>query len=540
MSLFRGRFNCKTAAVALLLVLALAVRIFWAVTRDAVIENEGAEYTRIAMNLASGHGYVGLMAGPEMLFPPLYPVLIRIGMFLFQDAVTSARAVSIIAGTLLVLVLFLTANLLYGKRVGLVAGALGALYPMFVGFSAATYSEGVYATLIASVLYFALLTLRLPSARYAIPLGIALGLAYLTKPEAIAQMGIVLAGIAVAGLISRNRKSFAAIAIVLVCFALFALPYVIFLYRHTHHLRLEGKSEVNYVIISRINSGLDPGIAAAGVSDAGEDSGPLITPNSFIGKPAARPHGVREAVNFFATAASRNWRAFVNGLLPTYFVLPIVALCAIALFREPWSARRLGDEMLFALMLALACVSMLLTPFISWRFVLPFMPFLIIWMAKGMDELSLWSKETLVNSLGGESRWSYAQSLVAAALVLAVLVAGAKATEGMVALSEARADSLYLKEAGLALRDRAQGKTVMDLGTIVAFYSGATWLPTPAGSVAGVSRFIDLHQPDFVVVHPSNDRAWQQELATAIAANPRAHLLFSKRNGELLVFELLN
>jgi hypothetical protein len=117
------------------------------------------------------------------------------------------------------------------------------------------------------------------------------------------------------------------------------------------------------------------------------------------------------------------------------------------------------------------------------------MPFLIIWMAKGMDELSLWSKETLISSLGGESRGSYVQSLIAAVLLLAALVAGAKATRGMEALRVARAESLYLKEAGLALRDRAQGKTVMDSGTIVAFYSGATWLPSPVGSVAGQTRF---------------------------------------------------
>jgi hypothetical protein len=233
--------------------------------------------------------------------------------------------------------------------------------------------------------------------------------------------------------------------------------------------------------------------------------------------------------------ASRNGRLFLHSLLPTYFVLPIVALCTIALFRKPWSARRLDDEMLFALMLALACVPMLLTPFISRRFVLPVMPFLIIWMAKGIDELSLWSKETLISSLGGESRGSYVQSLVAAVLLLAALVAGAKATRGMEALREARADSLYLKEAGLALRDQAQGKTVMDSGTIVAFYSDATWLPSPVGSVAGEGRFIDLHQPDFVVVHPD----LQHELTTAIAANPRAHLLFSKRDGKLLVYELL-
>jgi len=78
-----------------LTLLSLFVRISWAVTRNVVIENEGAEYTRIAANLAAGNGYVGLMGGPQLVDPPLYPMLIRAGLFFTHSAVASARAVSI-------------------------------------------------------------------------------------------------------------------------------------------------------------------------------------------------------------------------------------------------------------------------------------------------------------------------------------------------------------------------------------------------------------------------------------------------------------
>src|SRR5215469_1888497 len=87
--------------------LALCLRITWAVTRDVVIENEGAQYTRIAINLAAGNGYVGLKGGPQLLFPPLYPMLIRTGLFFVHSPVASARIVSIAAGTLLVPLIFL-------------------------------------------------------------------------------------------------------------------------------------------------------------------------------------------------------------------------------------------------------------------------------------------------------------------------------------------------------------------------------------------------------------------------------------------------
>src|SRR5215469_8542269 len=57
-----------------LTLLALFLRTTWAVTRNVVIENEGAEYTRIAVNLAAGKGYVGLNNSPQLVFPPLYPM----------------------------------------------------------------------------------------------------------------------------------------------------------------------------------------------------------------------------------------------------------------------------------------------------------------------------------------------------------------------------------------------------------------------------------------------------------------------------------
>jgi len=41
------------------------------------------------------NGYVGLMGGPQLVDPPLYPMLIRAGLFFTHSAVASARAVSI-------------------------------------------------------------------------------------------------------------------------------------------------------------------------------------------------------------------------------------------------------------------------------------------------------------------------------------------------------------------------------------------------------------------------------------------------------------
>src|SRR5215469_2436858 len=85
--------NADIVLLTAITLLALCLRITWAVTRDVVIENEGAEYTHIAVNLAAGNGYVGLMGGPQLEDSPLYPLLIRTGLFFTHSAVASARAV---------------------------------------------------------------------------------------------------------------------------------------------------------------------------------------------------------------------------------------------------------------------------------------------------------------------------------------------------------------------------------------------------------------------------------------------------------------
>jgi len=131
-----------------LTLLSLSLRIAWAVTRNVVIDNEGAEYTRIAVNLAADNGYVGLMGGPQLVDSPLYPLLIRTGLFFTHSAVASARAVSIAAGTLLVPLVFLIALSAYGRRPAWVAAVITGLHPFLIGFSASTYADFLYPTLL--------------------------------------------------------------------------------------------------------------------------------------------------------------------------------------------------------------------------------------------------------------------------------------------------------------------------------------------------------------------------------------------------------
>ena len=507
-----------------LTLLSLFLRITWAVTRNVVIENEGAEYARIAVNLAAGRGYVGTMAGPQLLFPPLYPMLIRTGLFYTHSPVASARAVSIATGTLLVPLLFLIVSAGYERRTAWIAAVIGGLHPILIGFSASTYPDCLYTTLLAGVVYLAISSLRLLRIRWFIALGSLLGLAYLTKPEIMGQIAVLLVLISAGGALKHRLKyALSGAALVLACCAVFASPYMAYLARHTHHLRLEGKSEVNYVMISRINAGIDPVRAANGLSDTGQEEGPLLNPNAFIGG-STYPHSLSEIARFFFVAASRNVRGLYDWLMPSFW-LPLLTLCLLGLFRSAWSQERALVELVLLSMFAMACIPLLIVAYLHWRYVLPVMPFVIIWAAKGINELGEWVQQTLDNLLPARRTGPYLCVATITLLSATVLITGAKTARHVDCFNQATAASLYLKEAGLALAKRANGKVLVEGlgGTVVAFYSGATWMNMPDAQAPVVLRYFAQHHPDFVVVNRLN--RWEDDLAEALKKDPDASSL---------------
>jgi 4-amino-4-deoxy-L-arabinose transferase-like glycosyltransferase len=527
-----ARLNRDIVLLTALTLLSLFLRVTWAVTRNVVIENEGAEYTRIGVNLAAGNGYVGLMGGPQLVFPPLYPMLIRIGPFFTHSPVASARAVSIAAGTLLVPLIFLIVSAAYERRSAWIAALISGLHPFLIGFSASTYSECLYTTLLAGVVYFALLSLRLPRIQRFIALGSLLGLAYLTKPEIIGQIAVLLVLISVVGA-WKHRLTYAlsGVAIVLVCCAVLASPYVAYLARYTRHLRLEGKSEVNYVLISRINAGMDPYRAAYGLSDTGQQEGPLLFPQ-FIGR-STYPHSLKEIVRFFLLAASRNARGLYDGVA-LYVWLPLLTLCLFGLFRSAWSQERALVELVLLSMFPLACIPVLIAPFLSLRFVLPMMPFVIIWSAKGIDELGDWVQQTVDNLLPVRRPGVYLCIATIVLLSAIILIIGGKNARHVDSFKDADATSMYLKEAGLALAKRANGKVIVDTGTVVAFYSGATWMGMPYASAPVILRYFEQHRPDFIVI---NRLKQQDGLAEALERDPDARLLPINLRSPLTIYE---
>src|SRR5215813_5241135 len=89
------------AALGLAFALALLLRIIWLHYWPLSIESEGVYYARLGQNLLSGRGYVGIKeVGKQLLYPPLYPLLVALFSSIARDAELAARLVSVVFGSL--------------------------------------------------------------------------------------------------------------------------------------------------------------------------------------------------------------------------------------------------------------------------------------------------------------------------------------------------------------------------------------------------------------------------------------------------------
>jgi 4-amino-4-deoxy-L-arabinose transferase-like glycosyltransferase len=499
--------------LGLALLLGLSLRVYWVLHHSAVLQGEECEYSRLAENLATRHRYEGMFEGPQLVYPPLFPALIAAASAITHSVPAGGRLVTVSAGLVLILAVFLVARHVYGWRVGLVAATLSACHPLLVYLSGVSYSESVALPLVMLGIYCGLRCIDRGSPASAILCGLFFGLAYLTRPDALFYPLIVIATLWLSARLRVNAVAsvWRPVLHILIPFALLVLPYAAYLSIHTGGLRFEGKSIMNYAIGSNVNAGMDLQRAFYGIGPGHQspaDQGPFLSPNAFVA--ASRyPASVSRVATYWITSAWRNRKVMPEWLVayPAFGSIAMIGLVTIALVHRPWSRRRLLMETVLLTTMVAYLAILFGLPFIELRFLLPLLPFLIIWMSKGIDEVSDWAmrsarrttdwRVSTVRLLGGGVR-----CVLAAAIVLLAL-------RGANAAPRDDPKELALRQAGLWLAPHVRGDGhIMAVPAEVAYYSGAVFLPLPAADAALALEYVRAKDPDFIVLtHESSGRA---------------------------------
>lgn len=526
-------------ALAFILMAALVIRVLATLTRQMVQFDETA-YLRMAENLAAGNGLLDVSGLNSTHFAPLLPAFIAGMAFVVRDYVLAGYIVAIVFGVLLLIPVYLLGKELLGARAGLMAAALMAAAPIFVGTSEFIYSEGIYIFFLLMALFYGWHMLKRPRLQCGLLAGVSLGLAYLANPSAVFYLAVLL--LLAAGVAWRRgawRRMARPAALLVACFSLFAVPYIIFIHSELGRWTFSGKSTAGNIYSATHNIRRDDikGWEKELLALTGDHGEPLVlslerrgdNPVNFIlGSPVP-------AVKNFLKESFR----FHGGVLSQVLPLWLLPLLGLGLFARGWSRERAAA--IGYLLLMMAPAALVLAMYAHARFFMPFVPFAMMLVAAGWERLEGWGAETVAYSCRASwqprcSRW--APWVIGAAVLLPLLALSA------VMVQRTPYETQY-KEAGEWLKDRAGGGArVMNREYSSAYYAGGVAVILPYAGYREMTDYARSRDVDYLIVGRTaiqDFRPGQEELLKGGAAHPEWRLLHVVRPGtsqETLIFEL--
>ena len=489
-------------SLIVLLLLALGVRVWWLTSSVTIIEGEGANYARMAENIATGKGWLGTQGHLQVFYPPLFPLLVAGGYLAVHNAELAGRLISMLFGAFLIFPIFLIARELYGEPVGYIAALIVAFHPMLVGVSAAVYSESTYLFLLFTAVWWGIRTSREQSRRRAIVAGALFGLAYLTRTEALLPACFLVALILFAGWENKPKATKVAACLVVTCVFVGA-PYVWFLKTKTGQFRIEAKSADNFAYGQMRLAGV-PWEPAYRLID--ENLKPIgLSMRTDLDVLQTTKFSLPTALRLVKLAAHDNSRYLVRDLLEQRatggFVL--IGLVTMGLFGSPWSRKRIIQESLVVTFLVLLFLPLLsLVTYWNGRYILSFLMILFLWAAKGAAVFADWNERTLTNVIVSPPLAAAIHRLV---ILFAIGALCLLAWSGVKRVENLQGGDPVLKLAGLFLKNHLPAEpVVMDTDNIVAFYSGGVYRPFPYSSEDVALRYIAANKVDVLVIRERN------------------------------------
>lgn len=494
--------------VGVIVFVGLAVRLaalaHWG---TGAIDSEGTEYARIAQNLRNGTGYVGLTSpGPQIGFPPFFPLLIAAVSFLTRDYEWAGRLVCLVSSSLLPLPIFGIASRLYNRRTGFVAALLTVFYPLLVNLSLAVLSEGLYITMLLTAVYIVLVSLDRPSLRGYFFVGVFFGLTYLTRQEAVAPLLIALfltMFLAKATVVSRSKWVTAAVA----AFAIVALPEVVYLYRATGQIRLEEKSSLFYAELVRIGIGqqnhevMPVEWAEHSINADLERTG--TSNRSEVDVVRETQISLRQLAHNVKMGVGQNLPTLLQQLSSRWMGAPFLsALALLGALRRPWR-RSLVSSHLYVLLVPLTAILATFT-FSGWmalRYYFVLVPFLLIWAANGLVGVGLWTKASVA-----AAGWHWISPVVTKWIVpgligLVVILYPVRGVRSLWDFQQNSRATQVIKQLGLWIGQQQNRQVmIMDRSTPLAFHANAQWVDFPYCDGDLALRFLDAAKVDYVVL----------------------------------------
>lgn len=458
-----------------------------------VMSPDGVYYATLGKNLVSGNFKEGL----STFYPPLYPLLTGLSSLIFRDAEAGGKMVSAMAGGLLVVPVYLLTRMLYGKGAATVCAILIAINPSLNYYSTLLLTESTYTLLFMAAVLTGLAALSKGGMAF-FSTGVVLGTCYLIRPEAIGYLALMLVltfGTVVSGKHLPLRRVLLNVFNLVTGFTLLASPYILLLRQRTGRWTISDKLRAltdSGESLERKWFGLEAGrrttLADRLYGGIYEENARTIEAGSI----SSGPRDFRRAVGHSIEALKWEISYLIHHLVPPQFML----LVGLGLFKADWS-----KEIYLLLFFVATLIGYAMLPdAVEGRLLLPLLPMLLCWAARGIEEVG-----NRLDGLLERINLSRAFSLKAAqALRAAGIAALLLSLLPWIAHTFIRGQLNQLvehKQAGAWIREHSGAASlVMATNPYAAFYAGRKSLYLPAEEYLTVIEHAMRQKVDYLVI----------------------------------------
>jgi hypothetical protein len=502
-------------ALALLVGLGIAVRLA-STNYPRVVWGDEPFYLWIGQSLWAGTG-LNAMGYSAAHFPPLFPALAGGLAQLTGSLLNASNLIFVVSGALLAAPLYALARAIYGPTAAWMVGLVVALYPaLTTGVLAwGTLTEPVYLLWVGIAVYALFQALDQQPMRWRdfALLGLALGLAYLTRTEALVFAVAAFALLLVGRLVRRDRLGalLSRLLVAGLAFLLVASPYLLYIRSTTGQWSLTGAAGMAFVSMTGLAEN-DPAAFDRATWGLDQASGEV-----YLFAPSSESESLAATLLADPLATLRRLRSGVAAAATTFFSVRLLPLslalvAALGLFVQPWRPRRLRGEL--ALLASLAAPLAYLPFFVQERYLAGLLVPSMVWIGAGMWMLGLWLSGT-AQALRQRPLPDTAQRglLVAPALALALLllILGPRVWATMQRTRSFQPGHLAAA-AELRQLDAPTSAVVMSRYPAIAFHAGTRWAATPAEDWPAVLAYARQQDARYLAID-----GWEARLRPQLA-----------------------
>ncbi|KAA3657307.1 MAG: hypothetical protein DWQ10_13615 [Calditrichaeota bacterium] len=473
-------YNIATILLAGFVFRLFMLKYHWAVGFDEV------HYLRLGLSAAQ----IGIGEFLHPYWPPFYPVLIAIFSKVISDGELAARMVNIVFSLISVYIVYRLARYAFSEKIALLAALTLTFFPSIAFDATNVLAETVYTTVGLAAIWCGWKALNERSLIQAFLVGVFSAFAYLAKPEGIHYV-LVFSGVAALVFFIRIKQFQkhlpALIAVSLLGFFIFSVPYLIYVKNEMGMWTLSMKQQVNQQFAAL---------------DWAKDKTPearfsLTEDNRYLPTDVAYHEGNFQVLVDESTTTGRESSVDIGmGILVKKYVenffkvnrdgIPVLLtfapflLVALGLFGKAWTAEE-SKFNAYILMFILFWWFIGIPLFhVNLRYFAPQMPLLFIWLANGLVLLTGVVHNTLKNNDRWLPEFKFFKYKTLAVTIVSVFILGftylpelGKILKRQQFDAEYWAEAVELKKAGEWLKTNTNGPIrIMSENKAVDYYAG--------------------------------------------------------------------